>query len=382
MSHTSNKTFAKGVIALTSTAIVATTVFMLIEQLQDAGAGQSLRGGCRNSSLDFVEDIHRHRLSGQDTSKSILQLIRPSRGRKGRRRLPLTPQERNVETPLSALEKTKDYEGDENEDLVLLAAVVDDSSAKEDNDKIDDGNEEDDNEDKDDKDEKDDKKEGETEDLEVVGADSLFETFPLGACQGSCFYDTDCMEGLRCFQRDGYEEVPGCSGQGKNSANYCISDANWEAVVSNAPLPATMIPSDEQALLVTTVPSMAETPTATVAASDAGTADATMNSSSVLSELNSSANLQTTTAPSMTQALTASSVGSGYSTVESTMESSSVLGAVSSTAESLPRPQIVGSNNLFEVYPLTVCLGECDSDIDVSLIAFEELFKVVFLEYC
>ena len=34
-----------------------------------------------------------------------------------------------------------------------------------------------------------------------------------GMCEGDCDYDSDCDAGLKCFQRDGYESVPGCSGK-------------------------------------------------------------------------------------------------------------------------------------------------------------------------
>ena len=42
-----------------------------------------------------------------------------------------------------------------------------------------------------------------------------------GLCEGDCDYDSDCDAGLRCFQRDGYESVPGCSGSGKEGWDYC-----------------------------------------------------------------------------------------------------------------------------------------------------------------
>jgi hypothetical protein len=42
-----------------------------------------------------------------------------------------------------------------------------------------------------------------------------------GLCEGDCDYDSDCDAGLRCFQRDGYESVPGCSGSGKKGWDYC-----------------------------------------------------------------------------------------------------------------------------------------------------------------
>ena len=48
------------------------------------------------------------------------------------------------------------------------------------------------------------------------------DAFPLAACEGDCDSDADCASGLICFQRDGYMEVPGCSGSGESSKDYCI----------------------------------------------------------------------------------------------------------------------------------------------------------------
>jgi hypothetical protein len=44
---------------------------------------------------------------------------------------------------------------------------------------------------------------------------------PLGACQGDCDFDSDCANGLTCFERSAYEVVPGCSGGGKFNMDYC-----------------------------------------------------------------------------------------------------------------------------------------------------------------
>jgi hypothetical protein len=46
---------------------------------------------------------------------------------------------------------------------------------------------------------------------------------PLGLCQGDCDSDEDCLDELVCFQRDYLERVPGCSGQGTPSYDYCIA---------------------------------------------------------------------------------------------------------------------------------------------------------------
>ena len=45
--------------------------------------------------------------------------------------------------------------------------------------------------------------------------------FPLGQCEGDCDEDTDCKEGLVCFQREDIELVPGCMGVGDSGSDYC-----------------------------------------------------------------------------------------------------------------------------------------------------------------
>merc|ERR1712127_1090496 len=46
---------------------------------------------------------------------------------------------------------------------------------------------------------------------------------PLGLCEGDCDSNSDCEEGLICFQRDGLTPVPGCLGDGLPDYDYCIA---------------------------------------------------------------------------------------------------------------------------------------------------------------
>eukprot|EP00980_Cylindrotheca_fusiformis_P021305 scaffold8211_cov117-Cylindrotheca_fusiformis.AAC.1 len=52
---------------------------------------------------------------------------------------------------------------------------------------------------------------------------------PLGRCEGDCDFNTDCADGLICFQRFGNEEVPGCFGGADDSSNtdYCIKPGRF-----------------------------------------------------------------------------------------------------------------------------------------------------------
>ena len=41
-----------------------------------------------------------------------------------------------------------------------------------------------------------------------------------GECQGDCDSDGDCEEGLLCLQRSGFDDVPGCKGEGGSRDMY------------------------------------------------------------------------------------------------------------------------------------------------------------------
>ena len=47
--------------------------------------------------------------------------------------------------------------------------------------------------------------------------------YNLAECQGDCDNNNDCQAGLECFQRDGYDAVPGCGGTGVRDWDYCVS---------------------------------------------------------------------------------------------------------------------------------------------------------------
>ena len=48
----------------------------------------------------------------------------------------------------------------------------------------------------------------------------------LGLCEGDCDRDTDCQDGLKCFQRNGYTPVPGCVGRGRRDWDYCVPNVS------------------------------------------------------------------------------------------------------------------------------------------------------------
>ena len=46
---------------------------------------------------------------------------------------------------------------------------------------------------------------------------------PCESCLGECSDDGECDEGLRCFQRMGYDLIPGCLGAGRPGQSYCYN---------------------------------------------------------------------------------------------------------------------------------------------------------------
>merc|ERR1739841_151038 len=54
----------------------------------------------------------------------------------------------------------------------------------------------------------------------------------LGKCQGDCDRDSDCASGLKCWQRSGYTDIPGCTGGGSNDWDYC-TDSKYFKGLSN-----------------------------------------------------------------------------------------------------------------------------------------------------
>jgi hypothetical protein len=65
--------------------------------------------------------------------------------------------------------------------------------------------------------------------LTMGDKDKPISAFPLGECEGYCKKDDDCAEGLRCFQRRGTEQVPGCSGIGDRGEDYCYLESLFKA---------------------------------------------------------------------------------------------------------------------------------------------------------
>lgn len=48
----------------------------------------------------------------------------------------------------------------------------------------------------------------------------------LGLCEGDCDNYDECEGDLECFERDGFEPVPGCAGDGEYGHDYCVKPGN------------------------------------------------------------------------------------------------------------------------------------------------------------
>ena len=55
----------------------------------------------------------------------------------------------------------------------------------------------------------------------------------LKRCVGECDADSQCAAGHRCFQRSGFESVPGCKGNGKSSWDYCYEPSKGAWSLTN-----------------------------------------------------------------------------------------------------------------------------------------------------
>lgn len=58
--------------------------------------------------------------------------------------------------------------------------------------------------------------------LESDGWSGCSNSSPCYECQGDCDNNQQCLGVLECHQRDGIPPVPGCSGNGNSSYDYCV----------------------------------------------------------------------------------------------------------------------------------------------------------------
>jgi hypothetical protein len=80
--------------------------------------------------------------------------------------------------------------------------------------------------------------------LQVLGDNGdPADAYPLPECAGDCDEDSDCAEGLICFQRDVGEDVPGCLGgtDDNTRSDFCIRDPS--SISSNTTSTSTTPPN-------------------------------------------------------------------------------------------------------------------------------------------
>eukprot|EP00562_Extubocellulus_spinifer_P025987 CAMPEP_0178673474 /NCGR_PEP_ID=MMETSP0698-20121128/34324_1 /TAXON_ID=265572 /ORGANISM="Extubocellulus spinifer, Strain CCMP396" /LENGTH=425 /DNA_ID=CAMNT_0020317493 /DNA_START=14 /DNA_END=1288 /DNA_ORIENTATION=- len=62
--------------------------------------------------------------------------------------------------------------------------------------------------------------------LASYGRDGCDDDYPCDKCTGDCDDNSNCMGNLKCFQRSGRQDVPGCSGDGVSGDDYCYDPAD------------------------------------------------------------------------------------------------------------------------------------------------------------
>ena len=65
----------------------------------------------------------------------------------------------------------------------------------------------------------------------MLGGPNNVNAKELGRCYGECDKDSHCAYGLKCFQRDKFEKIPGCAGVGKSGWDYCYDPLIAELLV-------------------------------------------------------------------------------------------------------------------------------------------------------
>ena len=59
--------------------------------------------------------------------------------------------------------------------------------------------------------------------------------YKLGKCQGDCVNDASCQDGLECYTRIGFIDIPGCNGKGVEDVNYCYKKSDTTPPVLSRP---------------------------------------------------------------------------------------------------------------------------------------------------
>ena len=85
---------------------------------------------------------------------------------------------------------------------------------------------------------------------------------PLSVCEGDCDTNLDCLPGLVCYQRDAGEAVPGCVGGEEDASNndYCVKAMFAKPPTTTPTESPTERPNDQP-----TIPPMTDVPTEPIA---------------------------------------------------------------------------------------------------------------------
>jgi hypothetical protein len=195
--------------------------------------------------------------------------------------------------------------------------------------------------------------------------------FPLQICEGDCDRDSQCAEGLYCFQRNQNDEVPGCIG-GKDDiqkTDYCVFDPYGPGYT----LPDTEEPTKTPTATPSSSPTatLSSTPTATPTSSPTATP-----ASSPTATPTSSPTATPTSSPTATPTSTPTATPTSTPTFAIPSPPPSQVHSVSPSSEPTETPlsgkveeDLVALVNFGwspEKNPLEVCQGDCDTDGDCA----------------
>jgi len=205
-------------------------------------------------------------------------------------------------------------------------------------------------------------------DLANFGGDPDPSKIPLQVCEGDCDTDDDCDIGLVCFQREAFDNVPGCNNGDMDASltDYCIVDPTLITTFPPAPtdISTTDMPTD---IPTTTLPTAIPTTTMPTAVPTT-TVPTTVPTTPVPTDV-------PTTAPTPAVVLD-TTISSPGTSVVFTLPPDGILTTLQPTAAATETATIaiakasnvltvVGQNgDPAEAFPLQACQGDCDTDKD------------------
>ena len=195
--------------------------------------------------------------------------------------------------------------------------------------------------------------------------------FPLGECEGDCDNNRECQAGLICVQRSAGDPVPGCVGSLTLEIDYCVKEEEEETS-------STIAPTLQASVLGTLAATQGETTVSpTTAAPTEATTQAATTAAATSPPTFVASGTFVTTAPTDAVTEPASTIAPTLAATAGVTAAATSVASSASSTDALPivtpvptAPvfplSTVGNDGNFPAYPLSICEGDCDSDLDVS----------------